>query len=194
MSAYRWAANLLLLFRLRLITIVTKRFLLSVKYPGVGIGETSECFSSSRRCPIHFRRIRQNSRRNDFAEISAKIGESGRLFQEWIDRIKLTVLQEFVPVLTQIGMAISVPQFNAAQPSDTPYNLINIADFNSLIAQSQKHNTPVFALSDGQIEQEGVVLETMKKSRDGFQEAFDALARSVEIIVGLVKPAKKTAS
>jgi chromosome partitioning protein len=115
-------------------------------------------------------------------------------FQEWIDRIKETVLKEFVPVLTQAGMAISVQQFNAAHPSDTPYNLINIADFNSLIAQSQKHNTPVFALSDQQIEQGGVVLETMKKSRDGFQEAFDSLAHSVEIIAGLAKATKKSAS
>jgi chromosome partitioning protein len=113
-------------------------------------------------------------------------------FQEWIDRIKSTVLQEFVPVLTQIGMTISVQQFNAAQPSDTPYNLINIADFNSLIAQSQKYNTPVFALSDVQIEQAGYVLETMKKSRDGFRESFDSLARSVEIIAGLAKPSKKS--
>jgi chromosome partitioning protein len=48
------------------------------------------------------------------------------------------------------GMAISVQQFNAARPADTQYNLINIAEFNSLIAQSQKHSTPVFALSDAQ--------------------------------------------
>lgn len=32
------------------------------------------------------------------------------------------------------------------------YNLINIADFNSLIAQSQLHNTPVFLLTQEQIE------------------------------------------
>jgi chromosome partitioning protein len=112
-------------------------------------------------------------------------------FQEWIDRIKSTVIQEFVPVLMQMGMAVSVSQFNAAKPSDTPYNLINIADFNSLIAQSQKHNKPIFALSDEQIEQGGIVLETMKKSRDGFQESFDSLAHSVEIITGLSKPTKK---
>jgi hypothetical protein len=82
-------------------------------------------------------------------------------------------------------MAISVAEFNAAAPSDTPYNLINIADFNSLIGQSQKHNTPVFALSDQQLEQVGVILQTMKTSRDDFRKAFNALANSVEIITGI---------
>jgi hypothetical protein len=82
-------------------------------------------------------------------------------------------------------MAISVAEFNSAAPSDTPFNLINIADFNSLIAQSQKYNTPVFALSDKQIEQSGVILQTMKESRDSFRKSFNALANTVEIITGL---------
>jgi len=108
-------------------------------------------------------------------------------FQQWIDRIKEVTIKELVPVLMTNGMSISVAEFNAAQPSDTPFNLINIADFNSLIAQSQKHNTPVFALSDKQIEQAGVILETMKESRDNFKKAFDALANTVEIIAGMKK-------
>lgn len=43
------------------------------------------------------------------------------------------------------------------------YNLINIADFNSLIAQSQLHNTPVFLLTQEQIEKSGKVWTNMKK-------------------------------
>jgi chromosome partitioning protein len=82
-------------------------------------------------------------------------------------------------------MCISVADFNAASPADTPYNLSNIADFNSLIAQSQKHSTPVFALSDAQLEQAGVVLQNMRTSRDDFATTFGALANSVEIIAGI---------
>lgn len=111
-----------------------------------------------------------------------RLGNPARSFQEWIDIIKSTVLKEFVPSLTSIGMSITVAEFNASAPADTPYNLANIADFNSLIAQSQKHSTPIFALSDGQLEQVGVILETMKKSRDNFADTFDGLANSVEII------------
>lgn len=114
-----------------------------------------------------------------------RLGNPAYSFQQWIDIIKETVLKEFVPVLAQNGMSISVAEFNGAKPSDTPYNLINIADFNSLIAQSQKHNVPIFALTDAQIEQAGVILETMKKSRDDFKKAFHDLANTVEIIAGV---------
>jgi chromosome partitioning protein len=118
-------------------------------------------------------------------------GSPAQSFQQWINIIKQTVLQEFVPALTGVGMTISVADFNAAAPGDTPFNLINIADFNSLIAQSQKYNTPVFALSDAQIEQAGVILETMKASRDAFKGSFDSLANSVEIISGLTPSRRK---
>jgi chromosome partitioning protein len=64
------------------------------------------------------------------------------------------------------------------------WDLANIADFNSLIAQSQKYSTPVFALSDEQIEYAGKVLATMKKSRDDFATTFHSLANCVESITG----------
>lgn len=118
-------------------------------------------------------------------------GSPAQSFQQWIDIIKQTVLKEFVPALTPVGMTMSVAEFNSAAPSDTPFNLINIADFNSLIAQSQKFNTPVFALSDAQIEQAGVILKTMKESRDSFRQSFNALANTVEIMTGMTAPAKK---
>ena len=112
-------------------------------------------------------------------------GNPAHSFQQWIDIIKDTTLSEFVPALTVCGMTISVPQFNSSHPADTPYNLVNIADFNSLIAQSQKHSVPVFALTDSQIEQSGVILKTMKQSRDDFSAAFRGLANSVASISGI---------
>ena len=80
-------------------------------------------------------------------------------------------------------MVIPLAKFQSVNVDDTPYNLANISDFNSLIAQSQKHNVPVFALSDNQIEQSGSVLETMKKNRKIFLDNFRQLANTV---VGLI--------
>ena len=119
------------------------------------------------------------------------MGNPAQSFQQWIDVIKATVLRELVPVLMTIQMTVTVPEFNASAPSDSPYNLINIADFNSLIAQSQKHNTPVFALTDAQIEQVGVILETMKESRNAFRQSFQELANSIELITGITLPPSK---
>lgn len=73
-----------------------------------------------------------------------RLGNPAMSFQGWIDKIKHAVTDELVPALNSQNMSISAALFNAAHPSDTPYNLINIADFNSLIAQSQKYSTPVF--------------------------------------------------
>lgn len=114
-----------------------------------------------------------------------RLGSPAQSFQQWIDIIKESVLKELVPALTVQNMSVSTRAFNASDPDDTPYNLINISDFNSLIAQSQKYNTPVFALSDAQIEQVGKILDTMKKSRDEFRKSFNKLANSVEILAGI---------
>ncbi|HHT0276248.1 ParA family protein [Klebsiella oxytoca] len=100
-------------------------------------------------------------------------------FQKWIDVIKDEVKDTLIPALTPIKMTITPAEFMAGTTSGEPFNLSNIADFNSLIAQSQKHSTPVFALTDKQIEQSGVILETMKSNRQDFSDNFNQLATSV---------------
>ena len=59
------------------------------------------------------------------------------------------------------------------------HNLISIADFNSLIAQSQTNNTPVFLLTQEQVQKSGNVWVNMKKNRDDFNKTFDLLATRV---------------
>ena len=62
------------------------------------------------------------------------------------------------------------------------HSLATIADFNSLIAKSQEHQTPVFALSAEQIGQAGTVLEITEASRDEFFNVFDTLATRVKCL------------
>lgn len=103
-------------------------------------------------------------------------GAPAKSFQRWIDIIKETVSEKLIPALEPIEMTISRDEFAAYSTTDEPYNLANIADFNSLIAQSQKFNVPIFALSDEQLEQAGTIEENMKKSRDSFREVFEQMA------------------
>lgn len=114
-----------------------------------------------------------------------RTGSPASSFQQWINIIKQTVLDELIPVLTKETMVISETDFKKSKPGDSPYNLANISDFNSLIAQSQKYNVPVFALSDAQIEQKGKILETMGTSRDNFKTTFANLAYSIQTIAGI---------
>ena len=106
-------------------------------------------------------------------------GEPAKSFQAWINTINQNVINRLVPALRDIDMIIDKQLFQQVTVPEEPYNLINIADFNSLIAQSQKHNTPIFSLSDVQIEQAGNVLENMKISRDDFNTTFTNFATAV---------------
>lgn len=106
-------------------------------------------------------------------------GAPAKSFQKWIDIIKNEVVLSLIPALAPIGMAVDELSFKTNIKADEPFNLANIADFNSLIAQSQKHNVPIFALTDAQIEQGGIILENMKESRDNFRKSFAQLADEI---------------
>lgn len=113
-------------------------------------------------------------------------GAPAKSFQRWIDVIKETVNSKLIPSLSPINMTIDLKDFKSAVSSGEPFNLSNIADFNSLIAQSQSHNVPVFALTDDQIDQSGVILDNMKESRDKFRCVFSKLATEVHELTEIV--------
>lgn len=112
-------------------------------------------------------------------------GGPAKSFQRWIDEIKNRVSSTLVPALAAQGMTVTESEFTGASAEDTPFNLANIADFNSLIAKSQEQQKPPFALSDRELGEAGHVLDTMKKSRDDFRAVFTALARSVVKLTGV---------
>ncbi|TON64839.1 hypothetical protein CGH51_24470, partial [Vibrio parahaemolyticus] len=62
-------------------------------------------------------------------------GAPAKSFQQWIDTIKEGVRTKLIPSLERCDMAISSEVFSTVVSQDEPYNLANIADFNSLIAQ-----------------------------------------------------------
>ena len=102
-------------------------------------------------------------------------GSPAKAFSEWIDDINLLVQNKLVPILKKCNMIVPYDSCNY----DETYNLINIADFNSLIAQSQSNNTPVFLLTQGQVQKSGSVWENMKKNIEDFNQTFDCLANRV---------------
>lgn len=104
-------------------------------------------------------------------------------FQKWIDEIKTGVDNKLIPALRSCGMLLDEETYEGAgSPLGTP--LLQMSDFNSLIALSQKHQAPVFGLTDDQLEQTGVVLdrtrESMHRFRDLYSDAADRLIRLVD--------------
>ena len=103
-------------------------------------------------------------------------------FQKWIDEIQTRVESRLIPALAANGMLIDEAKYteigmNLGDP------IQQMSEFNGLIALSQKHSVPVFALSDEQLEQTGIVLERTKKSMHRFEELFsDAADRIIALV------------
>jgi cellulose biosynthesis protein BcsQ len=102
-------------------------------------------------------------------------GGAASSFQAWINKINDNVNKNLVPILDKNKMIIDKSKFAMASTPEEPYNIINISDFNSLIAQSQKYNVPIFSLTKEQIGQQGKVLENMEESRKAFYKTFQKL-------------------
>ncbi|HCS8576941.1 TPA: hypothetical protein ACG64D_005440, partial [Escherichia coli] len=115
-------------------------------------------------------------------------GAPVKSFEKWMAAIRDAVDSILVPNLEKITCIIPRDKVQHAINKTTvsgdlsAYDLAHISDFNSLIAISQQLATPVFSISDQQIRdsgQFGHALNTMKSSRDAFNEQFKGLAQRV---------------
>jgi cellulose biosynthesis protein BcsQ len=103
-------------------------------------------------------------------------------FQQWIDQVEAAVAEKLLPVLRKAGMVL--PDKSYADAGFSPQQpLLQMPDFNSLIARSQEHQVPIFELTDAQLHQAGVVLERTKESMGRFKELFSDAADKVLAIV-----------
>lgn len=103
-------------------------------------------------------------------------------FQKWIDEIEKGVKEKLIPQLRACSMLLDESTYDAAGcPLGGP--LLQMSDFNSLIALSQKHKAPVFGLTDAQLEQTGVVLETTKKSMYKFRDLYSDAAEKINHLI-----------
>ena len=103
-------------------------------------------------------------------------------FQKWIDSIKDRVTNQLLPTLEPLKMTLPHARYEEINAVNDGYCLAQIADFNTLIAKSQDHQTPVFALTDAQLGHVGTVLEIDQVKRNEFQAVFSELADRVVVL------------
>jgi hypothetical protein len=65
------------------------------------------------------------------------------------------------------------------QGIEDSFTLAKISNFNSLIALSQEHRTPVYDLTPQQLRQQGVVLEKNQRKQEEFRQTFSDLADKI---------------
>lgn len=105
-------------------------------------------------------------------------GKETEAFQTWIRKIEKDVSSKLVPILHQSNMMLP-EQAYVEQEINSDFTLTKISNFNSLIALSQEHRTPIYALTPEQLRQRGVVLQANQRKQEEFRCTFSELADKI---------------
>ncbi len=114
-------------------------------------------------------------------------GKETAAFQTWIEKIERAVSEKLVPMLSQSNMMLPIQSYRDQEIPNT-FSLAKISNFNSLIARSQEHGTPVYELTPQQLEQRGTVLENNQNKQEEFKQTFSDLADKI-IALSVESPA-----
>lgn len=108
-----------------------------------------------------------------------RAGAPAASFQRWIDSMAEAVRDRLVPALSKADMLLPEGSYAGVGMSTADLNLVLIPDFNSLVALSQEHQKPVFALTAEDTGRSGKVLQDTLRNREQFDELFAGLAQKV---------------
>lgn len=105
-------------------------------------------------------------------------GKASSAFQRWIDQLTQGLEEELIPSLEKAGLLNSAG-FKSVADADPWIPIMEVSDFNSLIALSQEHQVPVYALTKEMVKQGGAVWDQSEASMATFDAAFDQCAKSI---------------
>ncbi len=106
-----------------------------------------------------------------------RVKKASSAFQRWIDQLVNGLRDELVPSLVRSGL-VDVATFKKRAGIDPWTPIMEVADFNSLIALSQEHQIPVYELPPEIIGQ-GVIWEQAEGNMASFEDAFRICADRV---------------
>jgi hypothetical protein len=104
-------------------------------------------------------------------------GSASEAFQHWIDQLVAGLKDQLVPELVKAKL-LNIDDFRARAGIEPWDPIMEVADFNSLIAQSQEHQMPVFALTPDVVGK-GAIWDQAKAQMDVFYEGFGGCAKIV---------------
>ena len=107
-----------------------------------------------------------------------KYGKASKAFQRWIDQLVFGLKKDLVPALSKANL-LDEAAFRAKSGLYPWDPIMEVADFNSLIAESQEHQVPVYALTSALLKQGGAVWEQTEQSMAVFKKAFEDCADKV---------------
>ena len=102
-------------------------------------------------------------------------GSPSRAFKIWIEQLTRNVQEVLIPAIKDCGLML-IEEAYAAAGYDPVDPLLQMPDFNSLIANSQTYQTPIFELTAEQLGQAGQVLIVTQESQRKFKALFSQAA------------------
>jgi len=112
-----------------------------------------------------------------------RLGRASKAFQNWIDKLEAGVKNMLLPALEKAGM-LDQAAFKAKSGFEPWQWLLEVADFNSLIARSQDHQVPVYELTSAQVDdQKGAVWNQTKLDMEKFESRFSECADKLLTII-----------
>lgn len=106
------------------------------------------------------------------------LGKETTAFQTWIQKVEEAVSDHLIPILQQNNMMLPATAYTNLGINGS-LSLTKISNFNSLIALSQEHQTPIYELTPEQLRQTGVVLAANQKKQEEFRKTFSELADKI---------------
>ncbi len=103
-------------------------------------------------------------------------GQETKAFQKWIKAIDTDVSDKLVPILQENQMMLPKEMYDS-QRIDKNFCLTKIANFNSLIAFSQQHQTPIYDLTPEQFKY--AKTKEYQKKQENFKKTFSNLADKI---------------
>lgn len=106
-----------------------------------------------------------------------RMGGASKAFQHWIDQLVAGLKDDLIPQLEKAKL-LDAADFKARIGIDPWTPIMEVADFNSLIALSQEHQKPVYALTPDVVGK-GAVWDQAKENMDVFYAGFEDCAKRV---------------
>jgi cellulose biosynthesis protein BcsQ len=101
-----------------------------------------------------------------------------RAYQEWFDELKRAKASDFIPALAASDLMLSESVYENAGALVSNF-MLEVPDFNILVASSQEHSKPVFKLTSTDLKSSGVVADTQAQSVKRFKDIYGAGAEKI---------------
>jgi cellulose biosynthesis protein BcsQ len=105
-------------------------------------------------------------------------GRASSAFQRWIDQLISGLREALVPALVKANM-LNIENYKRRSKSEPWEPVLEMADFNGLIAHSQEHQVPVYGLTPALVKQRGAIWRQTKTDMDRFEALFKSCAEKV---------------